>query len=132
MGWVESLGYELLLHAIETFNVDVVLVLGQERLFSQLSSQFHGRTRPDGSRIDVVKLNKSGGVVNRNPKHRQRTRTSRVREYFYGIAGDLSPHAMTVGFADVQVREGGTQALRQSCECWSATRLISLRLIVLV
>jgi polyribonucleotide 5'-hydroxyl-kinase len=109
MGWVESLGYELLLHAIETFRVDVVLVIGQERLYSQLNSKFHGRTRPDGSRVDVVKLNKSGGVVNRNPKHRQRTRMSRVKEYFYGVHGDLSPHAMTVGFSDVQVRNHGGQ-----------------------
>ncbi|XP_020679215.1 protein CLP1 homolog isoform X4 [Dendrobium catenatum] len=40
MGWVEGLGYELLLHAIETFNANVVLVLGQEYfygLFNDLS-----------------------------------------------------------------------------------------------
>ncbi|KAJ6842306.1 protein CLP1-like protein [Iris pallida] len=29
MGWVEGLGYELLLHAIDTLNANVVLVLGQ-------------------------------------------------------------------------------------------------------
>jgi polyribonucleotide 5'-hydroxyl-kinase len=36
MGWVEDLGYDLLKHSIETFKVDVVLVVGHERLYSQL------------------------------------------------------------------------------------------------
>lgn len=36
MGFIEGLGYELLLHAISAFRADVVLVLGQERLFNQL------------------------------------------------------------------------------------------------
>ncbi|GMP29007.1 hypothetical protein CsSME_00004303 [Camellia sinensis var. sinensis] len=29
MGWIEGVGYELLLHAIDAFNANVVLVLGQ-------------------------------------------------------------------------------------------------------
>ena len=36
MGFIEGLGYELLLHAINALRADVVLVLGQERLFNQL------------------------------------------------------------------------------------------------
>ena len=32
-GWTDGEGYELLLHAIRTFKIDVVLVLDQERLF---------------------------------------------------------------------------------------------------
>ena len=38
MGFVEGLGYELLLHAITALRADVVLVLGQERLFNQLKT----------------------------------------------------------------------------------------------
>ena len=36
MGWIEDLGYELLLHSIKTLRADVVLVVGQDRLFNQL------------------------------------------------------------------------------------------------
>ncbi len=36
MGFIEGLGYDLLLHAISALRADVVLVLGQERLFNQL------------------------------------------------------------------------------------------------
>ena len=39
MGWVDVLGYELLLHSIVTLRADVVLVVGQDRLYSQLSSE---------------------------------------------------------------------------------------------
>ena len=39
MGWVDGLGYELLLHAIAALRADVVLVVGQDRLYSQLSSE---------------------------------------------------------------------------------------------
>lgn len=38
MGWIEDLGYELLLHAISTLQADVVLVMEQDRLYSQLSN----------------------------------------------------------------------------------------------
>lgn len=38
MGFIEGLGYELLLHAIRAFRADIVLVLGQERLFNQLKT----------------------------------------------------------------------------------------------
>ena len=36
MGFIEGLGYELLLHSIETLEADVVLVVGNERLYNQL------------------------------------------------------------------------------------------------
>ncbi|CAN6472579.1 unnamed protein product [Victoria cruziana] len=73
MGWVEGVGYELLLHAIEAFNTDVVLVLGQERLFSMLKDVLKTK-----GNVDVVKLHKSGGVVTRNSKFRQRARNDRI------------------------------------------------------
>ena len=38
MGWIEGLGYDLLLHAIDALKADVVLVVGQERLYNQLKT----------------------------------------------------------------------------------------------
>ncbi|XP_028094427.1 protein CLP1 homolog isoform X2 [Camellia sinensis] len=74
MGWIEGLGYKLLLQAIDTFNVNVVLVLGQEKLCSMLKDVL--KSKPD---VDVVKLQKSGGVVSRNSKVRQKSRSYRIR-----------------------------------------------------
>ncbi|XP_010909089.1 protein CLP1 homolog [Elaeis guineensis] len=111
MGWVEGLGYELLLHAIETFNANVVLVLGQEKLCSMLKEVL--KSKPN---VDVVKLHKSGGVVLRNTKVRQKARSFRIREYFYGLANDLSPHSNIVNFSDISVYRigGGPQAPRSA------------------
>eukprot|EP00271_Cylindrocystis_brebissonii_P011828 TRINITY_DN29795_c0_g1_i1.p1 TRINITY_DN29795_c0_g1~~TRINITY_DN29795_c0_g1_i1.p1 ORF type:complete len:458 (-),score=93.73 TRINITY_DN29795_c0_g1_i1:276-1649(-) len=113
MGWVESTGYELLLHTIRALKVDVVLVLGQERLHSMLTREFSDQ--PAGT-IDIVKLAKSGGVVSRNKDFRTKLRQIRTREYFYGRAGDLSPHAMSHAFSEIQVFRlgGGPQAPRSA------------------
>ncbi|GAB2237520.1 hypothetical protein Droror1_Dr00015422 [Drosera rotundifolia] len=111
MGWVEGTGYELLLHAIDAFNADVILVLGQEKLWSMLK-EVH-KSKP---RVDVVKLQKSGGVVSRNAKYRQKSRGYRIREYFYGISNDLSPHSNVANFSDLSVYKigGGPQAPRSA------------------
>lgn len=111
MGWIEGVGYELLLHAIDTFKANVVLVLGQEKLFSMLRDVL--KNRPN---VDVVKLQKSGGVVSRNSKVRQKARSYRIREYFYGLTNDLSPHANVANFSDFLVYRigGGPQAPRSA------------------
>ena len=38
MGWVEGLGFQLLMHAIQAMQADVVFVVGQDRLFQQLQA----------------------------------------------------------------------------------------------
>ncbi|XP_058107960.1 protein CLP1 homolog [Magnolia sinica] len=111
MGWVEGVGYELLLHAIDAFNANVVLVLGQEKLCSMLKDVL--KSKPN---LDIVKLHKSGGVVPRNTKFRQKARSYRIREYFYGLVNDLSPHSNVANFSDVFLFKigGGPQAPRSA------------------
>ncbi|XP_059641407.1 protein CLP1 homolog isoform X2 [Cornus florida] len=92
MGWIEGVGYE-------------------EKLCSMLKDVL--KNKPN---VDVVKLQKSGGVVSRNSKARQRSRSSRIREYFYGLANDLSPHSNIANFSDLSVYRigGGPQAPRSA------------------
>ena len=54
-GWVKAKGYQMLVHAAKAFEVDVVIVLDQERLFNELV-----RDLPDSVRIAFQP--KSGGV----------------------------------------------------------------------
>ena len=55
-----------------------------------------------------MRLPKSGGVVMRPPTQRKQARTARVKEYFYGARGELSPHSRTLGFSELRVyRVGG-------------------------
>lgn len=67
MGWIDGLGYELIRHAIAALRVDVVLVLGQDRLHSVLSQECAALPQ----RPSVVKLGKSGGVVLRSQEYRK-------------------------------------------------------------
>ncbi|EEC72750.1 hypothetical protein OsI_06380 [Oryza sativa Indica Group] len=102
MGWVENLGLELLHNSIEIFKAN-------EKLWKMLKDA--AKNKPN---IDVVKLHKSEGVVPRNPKYRQKTRSFRIKEYFYGIANDLAPHSNVVNFSDVSVYKIGTHQAPKS------------------
>lgn len=55
-GWIKGEGYRHLLHATTTFEVDVILVLDQERLYNEL-------VRDIPKFVKVVLLPKSGGVI---------------------------------------------------------------------
>ncbi|KAI9906177.1 hypothetical protein PsorP6_004749 [Peronosclerospora sorghi] len=82
-GWVDGMGFDLLVHAIKDFDVDVVLVIGQDRLYSRLQSTLTNATI-NGVERSIVKLARSGGVVPLNNKLRSAARISCIREYFYG------------------------------------------------
>ena len=56
--WTDSDGYALLLHTIDALSIDVVLVMAQDKLYSNLVSALGGNKA-----VTVVKLPKSGGVV---------------------------------------------------------------------
>ncbi|EEC10333.1 cleavage/polyadenylation factor Ia subunit Clp1p, putative, partial [Ixodes scapularis] len=102
-GWVKGAGYKALTHAALAFEVDVVLVLDQERLYNELA-----RDMP--SFVKVVFTPKSGGVVERTKSMRSEARDSRVREYFYGLKTPLYPHSFDVKFADVKIYKIGGKA----------------------
>lgn len=78
--WIDGPGYELLLLAIQVFRVDVIVVIGQDRLFSRLQSS----QEIASSSISIIKLVRSGGVVPFNIKQRAGKRMNEIREYFYG------------------------------------------------
>lgn len=104
MGWVEDLGYELLLHSINAMRADVVLVVGEERLASQLSSA----CKDVGRDVAVVKLPKSAGVVTRSREQRAAARKSRVEDYFYGVGKTLAPVSQKAKIDEFQCfRVGG-------------------------
>ncbi|XP_029431268.1 polyribonucleotide 5'-hydroxyl-kinase Clp1 [Rhinatrema bivittatum] len=107
-GWVKSSGYQALVHAASAFEVDVVVVLDQERLYNELK-----RDLPHFVRI--VLLPKSGGVVERSKDFRRECRDDRIREYFYGFRGCFYPHAFDVRFSDVKIYKVGAPTIPDSC-----------------
>uniref|UniRef100_A0A8C9UDV8 Cleavage factor polyribonucleotide kinase subunit 1 n=1 Tax=Serinus canaria TaxID=9135 RepID=A0A8C9UDV8_SERCA len=71
-GWVKSSGYQALVHAASAFEVDVVVVLDQERLYNELKRDLPHFVR-------TVLLPKSGGVVERSKDFRRECRDERIR-----------------------------------------------------
>lgn len=112
-GWIDQgEGFDLLLHCIKAFAIDVVLVMNHDKLYSNLRTSLHqmqsqqqqqqqnggkgggknnnrGGSGTSGSNssntgVVVVKLPRSGGVVTRGSTTRKRLRKVRTKEYFYG------------------------------------------------
>lgn len=121
MGFIDGLGYDLLLDTARVFSADVVIVLGNDRLFARLTEALAhvniparpGAAEPTRGAV-VVKLPRSGGVVERSRDLRRDARRARIRDYFYGplrptgMPSALSPVSLTVPFDDVTiVRVGG-------------------------
>ncbi|KAL1205430.1 CLP1-like protein 5 [Cardamine amara subsp. amara] len=99
MGWIDGPGYELLLHAIRTFNASVVIVLGQEeKLVNDLKNSFKFKKN-----LQILNLEKSSGVFYRNSQFRKTSRNLNIQNYFYGARNDLTAYTKTVKFSDVQV-----------------------------
>eukprot|EP00058_Branchiostoma_floridae_P009643 XP_002595131.1 hypothetical protein BRAFLDRAFT_118599 [Branchiostoma floridae] len=107
-GWVKGEGYKSILHAAREFEVDVIIVLDQERLYNDLKRDLPGF-------VKVVLQPKSGGVVERPQPVRRSAREDRVREYFYGVRQPLYPHSFDVKFSDVSLYQVGAPALPDSC-----------------
>lgn len=77
-------GLEILHSCIKSLSVDVVLVLGHDRLYQQLRASLTTKTQEQSKGITVIKLPKSGGVVNRDAVRRKMLESRKVKEYFYG------------------------------------------------
>lgn len=153
MGLIEGAGYEMLVEALQSMQIDVVVVMGHDRLHNQLtedakSLRYPSRPAPlppppasagagagaataattasssvlasDASRsVLVVKVPRSGGVVERSRDLRRDARRWRCRDYFYGpdkgpgLPPSLSPASLTVGFDDVTIVRVGGATVRE-------------------
>lgn len=121
-GWVEGTGKELLIDAARALEVDIVLVMGQDKLHADLKRAL-GSAREGGpgaaasggaggaaaggtaltGEATVIKIPRSGGVVDRTTPHRRAARARRIREYFYGVDNTLSPATLDLTFDEVRV-----------------------------
>ncbi|GLH13385.1 hypothetical protein R5R35_007426 [Gryllus longicercus] len=107
-GWVKGDGYKHLTHVAQAFEVDVIIVLDQERLYNEL-------VRDMPAFVKVVFLPKNGGVVERSSGARAEARDARVREYFYGMRSPLYPHSFDVRFNETKIYKIGAPSLPDSC-----------------
>jgi polyribonucleotide 5'-hydroxyl-kinase len=96
--------YDLLAHIVAEFSVNIIVVLGSERMNSELQKRFSNQRTTLGEPVTVVGLDKSGGVVERDAVFMQHVREAAIREYFFGDGrSTLSPSTQTVDFTGVTV-----------------------------
>ncbi|KAI0150357.1 Pre-mRNA cleavage complex II protein Clp1-domain-containing protein [Xylariaceae sp. FL1272] len=96
--------YDFLAHIVAEYSINIVVVLGSERIGSEMQKRFAGQTTSVGETVTVVSLDKSGGCVERDIGFMQQTREAAIRDYFFGNAKmTLSPFTQQVDFGSVSI-----------------------------
>ncbi|KAL8719273.1 MAG: hypothetical protein Q9225_003703 [Loekoesia sp. 1 TL-2023] len=96
--------YEIIQHIVSEFQVNVLVVVGSERLYSDMQRRFNGLRMGTNEMTTVIKLDRSGGSVNRDDEYQRRYRQVQVREYFFGDSKvSLSPHTQQVDYSQLSV-----------------------------
>ncbi|KAI4952158.1 Cleavage polyadenylation factor subunit clp1 [Alternaria rosae] len=97
--------YDNIEHIVSEFSVNVVITLGSERLYSDLSRKFAARTGGDPSEaVSVVRLDKSGGCVDRSEEYMKALRHAQIKEYFFGKGDEtLAPSSQMADAADLNI-----------------------------
>jgi polyribonucleotide 5'-hydroxyl-kinase len=86
--------------------VNVLIVLGSERLFSDMNRRFSKAATSSGEFISVIKLEKSGGCVDRDGEFLQQMHQAQIKDYFFGnTAAPLNPHTQQLDFNDVNINK---------------------------
>ena len=79
-------------------------MLGSERLYSEMQRRFSIYRGTAGEPLTLVKLDKSGGCVDRDDIFMQQAREASIREYFFGDPKrTLSPHNQYVNFDEIVI-----------------------------
>lgn len=98
----EGVGW--LVHSIKEFAINVVIVLGSSEVYEELKQQLGSEKTAHGENIDIVPLDKSDGVVERDKMFLQDAREAVIKEYFFGDSRrTLSPFTQSIGFDDVAI-----------------------------
>jgi polyribonucleotide 5'-hydroxyl-kinase len=91
--------YSMVANAVAEFGVSVIVVVGHERLFADMQRKFKGRAG-----LSVVKIPKSGGVIDKSPEYIRAQQARSIQQYFYGTRRQpLAPHGVTVDFSEFTV-----------------------------
>lgn len=95
--------YDLLMHIISEFSINVVLTLGSERLYNDLLRKFASPKSSDDV-VHVFRISKSGGAVARDEGLMRQARQQQIKNYFFGDSRtSLNPHGQWWDFGDLTI-----------------------------
>lgn len=101
--------YSLVKEIVKAFHIDMILVLGQEKVTIDLTKHFASQPEGAGSRPIVLKLPKSGGVVELDETYKTRLRNAQIKSYFYGGNTGDKKGAQAVAESDSNVNGSGVE-----------------------
>ncbi|KAL5115674.1 Cleavage polyadenylation factor subunit clp1 [Pleosporales sp. CAS-2024a] len=94
--------YENIEHIVSEFSVNVVITVGSERLYSDLARKYANRDAWES--VHVMRIDKSGGCVDRSEEYMKALRHAQIREYFFGHGENtLAPSSQTCDFGDLNI-----------------------------
>jgi len=98
-GWIQDEGFQLLLHTVKVMDINIVLIMGHDRLYSMMSNHFKKNppTEEGALPIKVIKLPRSGGTVSRETVFLRQARSRSMKRYFYG---DMVDPPVTISGSD--------------------------------
>ncbi|KAG9318596.1 hypothetical protein JVU11DRAFT_689 [Chiua virens] len=118
--------HTLIKACVDAFRINVILVVGHEKLNAEMQRLY-------GSQLTVVKIPKSGGVVELDHPYRDRVHNYQLHEYMYGqkidpppgvsnglVAGEafteliLSPSSTVINFGDLAIYRIGQETMAPS------------------
>ncbi|KAJ9109036.1 hypothetical protein QFC21_000362 [Naganishia friedmannii] len=129
--------YGLVREVAEAFDVDVLIVIGNEKLTIEMQKLF------SKNGVTVISAPKSGGVVELDDHYRNRIKSQQTKTYFYGepplpprltnlpgrmvaMEASLHPHSFTVSWDDLEIyRIGEETAAPSSALPMGSTRVLS-------
>jgi len=129
---------KLIKACVDAFRINVILVVGHEKLNVEMQRLY-------GSHLIVVKIPKSGGVVEVDHGYRERIHNYQLHNYMYGqviqpppgithgtLGGEsltdfvLSPSSTVINFGDLQIYRIGSDTMAPSDVLpFGATRIVS-------
>ncbi|KAF8463804.1 Pre-mRNA cleavage complex II protein Clp1-domain-containing protein [Gautieria morchelliformis] len=115
--------YAFIKTCVDLFKINVIVVIGHEKLNVEMRREF-------GDSLAVVKIPKSGGVVELDYAYRARVHGLQLHSYLYGqslplppgvssatLGGEaleelsLSPHSLVIEFSDLTIYRIGEEAM---------------------
>ncbi|GFR18758.1 protein CLP1 homolog [Trichonephila clavata] len=94
-GWVTGGGYKSIILAVKSFQVNLLCVIGDRRLYFDLKN--------DLPNVDAKFIPKLRGVIERNKTTRRDRRSYLIQEYFDGPQFSLKSYTFDVKFSDIQI-----------------------------
>lgn len=90
--------YRDVLDSLKLLDPHVVIVLGYDRLVSDLEDVFGERCA--SKKTQIINLTRSAGVIHHGPLESEMSRQLRIRDYFYGPARELGPARISLPFGE--------------------------------